>query len=197
MQWLRNTAYILIVILGGGFLLLQGRGLLFPIFFAIFFCFLLMPLESWIYKRLPYKVISIGGSVCLVLAFVGGLGFLFSYQIFQVVQEMSSIQAQIKDGIEAIVSFLDKNVPYVNMPEDPAAMDAMISNLISEPIQYIGAGISNGAGFLFNAATTLIYTIFLLIYKEAFHDFIMIQFPKDKRDESSLSSPHSIVPGYY
>ena len=58
MQWLRNTAYILIVILGGGFLLLQGRGLLFPIFFAIFFSFLLMPLEKRLHPgpdRIRYR----------------------------------------------------------------------------------------------------------------------------------------------
>ncbi|HJW30669.1 MAG TPA: AI-2E family transporter, partial [Saprospiraceae bacterium] len=34
-----------------------------------------------------------------------------------------------------------------------------------------------------NTALTLIYTIFILIYKGAFHDFILIQFSKDKRDE--------------
>jgi hypothetical protein len=39
MQWLRNAAYILIVILGGGFLLLEGRDILFPFLFAIFFRF--------------------------------------------------------------------------------------------------------------------------------------------------------------
>jgi predicted PurR-regulated permease PerM len=198
MQWLRNTAYILIVILGGGFILLQGRGLLFPIFFAIFFSFLLMPLEKRLYRLIPNKVFSITGCVVLVLGFLGGLGFVFGYQILQIVQEMTSIQAQIEAGIETIFVFIDQNVPYMQMPEDQAQMNEMISKIIAAPVEFVGAGISNGAGFLFNAATTLIYTIFLLIYKEAFRDFIMIQFPKDKREEieSVLSQSARLIQSY-
>jgi predicted PurR-regulated permease PerM len=198
MQWLRNTAYILIVILGGGFILLQGRGLLFPVFFAIFFSFLLMPLEKRLYRLIPNKVFSITGCVLLVLGFLGGLGFVFGYQILQIVQEMTSIQAQIEAGIETIFVFIDQNVPYMQMPEDQAQMNEMISKIIAAPVEFVGAGISNGAGFLFNAATTLIYTIFLLIYKEAFRDFIMIQFPKDKREEieSVLSQSARLIQSY-
>jgi predicted PurR-regulated permease PerM len=183
MQWLRNTAYILIVILGGGFLLLQGGGLLFPIFFAIFFAFMLMPLEKWIFKRIPRKAVSITGAVVLVLAAVTGLGFIFGYQLIAIVSEMTSIQDQIKNGIREIMVFLDQNIPYLDMPADPASMDLMMSKLLEAPIDFVTAGISSSAGFLFNAALTLIYTIFLLIYKDAFRDFLMIQFAKDKREE--------------
>jgi predicted PurR-regulated permease PerM len=183
MQWLRNAAYILIVILGGGFLLLQGRSLLFPFLFAIFFAFLLMPLEKWIFRSVPLKAVSITGSVILVLGAVGGLAFVFGYQLIQIVSEMNSIQDQLKDGIEAILTFLDERVPYVDMPADQASMDLMMGKLLEAPVDFVTAGISSGAGFLFNAALTLIYTIFLLIYKEAFRDFLMIQFAKDKREE--------------
>lgn len=198
MQWIRNTAYILIVILAGGFLLLQGRGLLFPIFFAIFFSFLLMPLESRIYRLVPNKAFSITTCVVLVLSILGAIGFVFSYQIIQIVQDMTSIQEQLEAGIETIFAFVDEHVPYMQMPEDQASMNEMISKLIQAPVAFVGAGISNGAGFLFNAATTLIYTIFLLIYKEAFRDFIMIQFPKDKRDEieSVLSQSAHLIQRY-
>lgn len=198
MQWLKNTAYILIVIIGGGFLLLQGRGLLFPVFFAIFFSFLLMPLEKRLYRLIRNKVFSITGCVLLVLGFVGGLGFIFGYQILQVAQEMTSIQAQLEEGIETIFIFFDQHVPYMQMPEDQAQINEMISKIIAAPVEFVGAGISNGAGFLFNAATTLIYTIFLLIYKEAFRDFIMIQFPKDKREEieSVLSQSARLIQSY-
>ena len=198
MQWLRNTAYILIVILGGGFLLLQGRGLLFPIFFAIFFSFLLMPLEKRLHRLIHNKVFSITGCVLLVLSFVSVLAFVFGYQIIQIVSEMTSIQAQIESGIEAIFVFFDEHVPYMQMPEDQAQINEMISKVIAAPIDFVGAGISNGAGFIFNMATTIIYTIFLLIYKEAFKDFIMIQFPKDKRDEieSVLSQSAHLIQRY-
>ncbi len=86
----------------------------------------------------------------------------------------------------------------MQMPEDQAQINEMISKVIAAPIDFVGAGISNGAGFLFNMATTIIYTIFLLIYKEAFRDFIMIQFPKDKREEieSVLSQSAHLIQRY-
>ena len=183
MQWLRNTAYILIVLIGGGFILLQGKGLLFPFLFAIFFAFLLMPLEKWIYKRIHNKVVSITGSVLFVLSVIGGLLFVFGYQLIEIFSEMSAIQDQLKDGIQQVMTVLDENIPYLEMPADPQSMDEMMSKLIAAPVDFAVAGISNGAGFLFNAALTFIYTIFLLIYKDAFRDFVKIQFPKDKREE--------------
>ena len=118
MLWLRNAAYILIVILGGGFLLLEGKGLLFPLLFAIFFAFLLMPLERWIYKGIPNKAVSITGSVLLVLSVLAGIGFLFGYQLIQIVSDMTSIQEQLQDGIESILMFADENIPFVEMPTD-------------------------------------------------------------------------------
>ena len=198
MQWLRNAAYILIVVLGGGFLLLQGRGLLFPFFFAIFFAFLLMPLEKWIFRRIPNKVVSITGSVSLVLGAVGGLGFVFGYQLIAIVSDMTAIQDQLQAGIESIIVFIDERVPYLDMPADQESMNKMMARLLEAPIQFVSAGISSGASFLVNAALTLIYTIFLLIYKEAFRDFVLIQFSRDKRDEleSILSQSIHLIQRY-
>jgi predicted PurR-regulated permease PerM len=198
MQWLRNAAYILIVVLGGGFLLLQGRGLLFPFFFAIFFAFLLMPLEKWIFRRIPNKVVSITGSVALVLGSIGGLGFVFGYQLIAIVSDMTAIQDQLQEGIESIIVFIDERVPYLDMPADQESMNKMMARLLEAPIQFVSAGISSGASFLVNAALTLIYTIFLLIYKEAFRDFVLIQFSRDKRDEleSILSQSIHLIQRY-
>ncbi len=192
MQWLRNASYILIVIIGSGFLLLEGRSLLFPFLFAIFFSFLLIPLEKWIYKKVKTKMVSIIGSVMIVLGMVGGLGFVFGYQLINIVSDMNSIQDQLTAGIEAIVMFIDANIPYVEMPADPQSMNDMIANILQAPVQFVGSGISSSAGFIVNAMLTLIYTIFLLIYKDAFKDFLMIQFAKDKRDHISSIISQSV-----
>lgn len=198
MQWLRNASYILIVIIGGGFILLQGKGLLFPFLFAIFFAFLLMPVEKAIFNRIPSKVVSITGSVLLVLVIVGGILFLFGYQFIQIISDLTSIQYQLENGIRSILGFIDEKVPYVDMPADQESMNEFMRKLLDAPVQYVGASISSAASFLFNAALTFIYTIFLLIYKEAFRDFFMTQFPKDRRDEigSILSQSVHLIQRY-
>ncbi|MDZ4748611.1 MAG: AI-2E family transporter [Saprospiraceae bacterium] len=183
MQWLRNAAYILMVILGGGFLLLAGKDLLFPFLFAIFFCFLLMPLEKRIFKWLPYKLVSITSSVLVVLGIIGGMGFVFGYQLVQIISEMNSVQDSLKNGLKEILEFMEQKFPFLNMHSDEESTNQMLNKLLDAPVAYVGAGITSGAGLLFNIALTLIYMIFLLIYKDAFRDFLMIQFSKDKRDE--------------
>src|SRR5690242_15335871 len=100
MQWFRNFAYILIVIIGSGYLLLEGQELLFPVFFAIFFSFMLMPLEGWIFRHLPIKFFSIIISIVLVLGCITGLVFIFGSQLLNIISDMSSIQDQIKDGLQ-------------------------------------------------------------------------------------------------
>ena len=183
MQWLRNAAYILIVILGGGFLLLAGKDLLFPFLFAIFFSFLLMPLESKIFKRVPYKVVSITLSVLFVLGVIGGIGFIFGYQLVQIVSEMNSIQDSLMSGMKEILMFVETRLPFLNMHSDEESMNQMLNKLFDAPVEYVGAGITSGAVLFFDTAITVIYTVFLMIYKDAFRDFLLIQFPKDKRDE--------------
>jgi predicted PurR-regulated permease PerM len=193
MQWFRNFAYILIVIIGSGFLLLQGQELLFPVFFAIFFCFLLMPLESRIFRHVPNKFFSIAVSIILVLGSVIGLGFIFGNQLINIVADMSSIQDQIKDGLQTLLQYIDSHVPFLDLDADPQSINKLMGKLLEAPITYIGTGISNGAVFIFNAVLTLIYTTFILIYKEALRDFLMIQFSKDKREELGIILSESVL----
>ncbi|MEO5906756.1 MAG: AI-2E family transporter [Saprospiraceae bacterium] len=183
MQWFRNFSYILIVIIGGGFLLLQFQGILFPIFFAIFFAFLLMPLERWMHRRVHSKFLSILLTLLSVNVVVGGFAFLFGNQLVQIIRDMSSIQDQLQDGVQRVLLFIDQNIPYVEVPADQESLDKTMSKLLEAPVRYIGSSISNVAFFILNAILTLLYTIFLLIYKDAFKDFLMIQFGKDKREE--------------
>jgi len=186
MQGLRNLAYLLVVLIGGGYMLMAGRSILFPIFFAFFFSFILMPLEKRIYQQYPSKAISITLSFLIVFGIIGGLAFAFGNQLIQIVRDMTSIQAQIKDGLQEILDFVDKNIPYVEVPADQESLNRTMGQLLQAPVEYIGASISNVASFLINAVLTMIYTVFILIYKEAFRDFFMIQFPRDKREEIGI-----------
>lgn len=162
---------------------MAGRGILFPILFAIFFSFLLMPLEKRAYRRFRSKAFSIIFSLLVVFGVVGGLLFVFGNQLVQIVSDMNSIQDQLQAGIQSIFEFIDQNVPYVEVPTDEASFNRTMGKLLQAPVEYIGASISDMAGFLINVVLTIIYTVFILIYKEAFRDFFTIQFGKDKREE--------------
>src|SRR5690606_34958721 len=128
----------------------------------------------------------------------GGLSFIFGYQLIRIVSDMNAIQDQLKHGLEEILVFLDEHIPYFDLPADQESMNAMIGKLLEAPFRFAGSGISSGAAFLVNAALAMIYTIFLLIYKEAFKDFLLIQFPKDKREEiaSVLSQSVHLIQRY-
>lgn len=186
MHGLRNLAYLIVVIIGGGYLLMAGQSILFPLFFALFFSFLLMPLEKRLYRKVPSKVFSISASFFIVLGFVGLLLFIFGNQVVHIVGDLTSIQGQIRNGIQEIVDFIDDNIPYVDVPADQESLDKMIGNLLEAPVRYIGASLTDVAGFLLNVVLTMIYTVFILIYKEAFKNFFMIQFAKDKREEIGI-----------
>ena len=186
MQWLRNLAYLIVVLIGGGYMIMAGQTILFPIFFAFFFSFLLMPLEKAIYNRIRNKGVSITLSLLFVFAVIGGLAFIFGNQLLQIIMDMNSIQDQLNNGIKEILAFVDRNIPYVQVPADQASIDKTMGQILEAPIRYIGAGIDDVAGFFINVVLTIIYTVFILIYKEAFRDFFMIQFPRDRREEIGI-----------
>ncbi len=186
MVWLRNLAYLLVVLIGGGYLVMAGRSLLFPLFFAIFFSFLLMPLEKWIFARVRSKFISVLITLLIVAAAVASILFVFGNQLVHIISDMASIQDQLKAGLQRLFDFVDQNIPYVEVPADPESFNRTMSKVLEAPVRFIGAGISDVAGFIFNALLTMIYTVFILIYKEAFKDFFMIQFAKDKREEIGI-----------
>ncbi len=193
MQWFRNLACVLFVIIAFGFLLLEGQGILFPIFFAMFFSFMLMPLEGWIYKHIPNKFVSIFSSILLVTGVLSGLGFLFGNQLAFIISDMSSIQDQLKDGVQTLLMYADKHLPFMDLHADPESVNRMMNKILQAPVEFIGAGIGNIALFLFNAFLTLIYVIFILMYKEALRDFLMIQFSKDKREELGIILSESVL----
>ena len=186
MQGLRNLAYLLVVVIGGGYLLMAGQSLLFPLFFAVFFSFILMPLEKAIFRRIPSRFVSIFLCLLIVTGVVGGLAFLFGAQLVQIISDMTSIQDQLKHGLQEIFRFVDENIPYVDVPADQASIDKTVGKLLEAPIRFIGASLTDVAGFILNAVLTMIYTIFILIYKEAFRDFFTIQFARDKREEIGI-----------
>jgi predicted PurR-regulated permease PerM len=193
MQWFRNLACILFVIMATGYLLLAGQSILFPIFFGMFFSFMLMPLEGKIFKHIPNKFVSIVSSILLVLGVFSGLAFLFGNQLVSIVSDMSSIQDQLKVGVQTLLGYCDKNMPFMNLHSDPESVNNMMNKIIQAPIEFIGSGITNIGLFLFNAFLTLIYIIFILMYKEALRDFLMIQFSKDKREELGIILGESVL----
>ncbi|MEO6133408.1 MAG: AI-2E family transporter [Saprospiraceae bacterium] len=193
MVWFRNFAYVLFVIIATGYLLLQGQSILFPIFFAMFFSFMLMPLEGWIFKHIPYKLVSIVVSIFSVLAVISGLAFLFGNQLASIIGDMGSIKEQLKTGVQTFLSYFDKNMPFMNLHSDPQSVNRTMNKILQAPVQFIGSGITNIALFLFNAFLTLIYIIFILMYKEALRDFLMIQFSKDKREELGIVLGESVL----
>ncbi|MEP6646767.1 MAG: AI-2E family transporter, partial [Saprospiraceae bacterium] len=175
MVWFRNFACVLFVIIATGYLLLQGQSILFPIFFAMFFSFMLMPLEGWIFRHIPYKLVSIVCSIFSVIAAISGLAFLFGNQLASIIGDMSSIQEQLKTGVQTLLSYCDKNMPFMNLHSDPTSVNRIMNKILQAPVQFIGSGVTNIALFLFNAFLTFIYIIFILMYKEALRDFLMIQ----------------------
>ncbi|MBK9982736.1 MAG: AI-2E family transporter [Saprospiraceae bacterium] len=192
MQWFRNLAYVLFVIMATGYLLLSGQSILFPIFFGMFFSFMLMPLEGWIFRHIPNKFVSIVSSILLVLGVFSGLAFLFGNQLISIVSDMSSIQDQLKVGVQTLLSYCDKHMPFMNLHSDPESVNNMMNKIIQAPIEFVGSGITNIGLFLFNSFLTLIYIIFILMYKEALRDFLMIQFSKDKREELGIILEESV-----
>jgi hypothetical protein len=69
---------------------------------------------------------------------VTGVIFIFGYQFIQIVSDMNSIQVQLQDGIEELLQFVARKIPFFKLPQDPRD-ERNDEPLTGSPIQYIGA----------------------------------------------------------
>ncbi|GAA5221540.1 AI-2E family transporter [Membranihabitans marinus] len=123
--------------------------------------------------------------VLCFLTILGSLGlitYFFSLQIYQVFSELSEIKTQLTNGINKINYFVaDK----FNLSTDVVRdwIDSQIALIVELPTSFLSKGLSSSSAFLLQSLICMVYIFFILLYKDAFRNFIISQFPKSNRGE--------------
>lgn len=165
-----------------GFLIIYGHSFLAPLVFAVFLSILLLPLYNLFYRFIPVDWLAIVLSFLLVITAIVGVLYFFSVQIYTVFSELSEIRQTMAKGINKINLII---ADQLNLSTEVVRnwIDSQIDLLIDLPATFVSAGLSSSSTFLIQSLICIVYMFFILLYKDAFRNFIISQFPRNDRGE--------------
>lgn len=182
LNW-NKISNILISFLIVGFLIIYGHAFLAPLVFAVFLSILILPLYNFFYRITRTAWFSILISFLIILSVIGGVMYFFSVQIYTVFSELSEIRQSMSHGINKInYRIADK----LNLSTEVVGnwINSQVDLLVDLPTSYLSKGLSSSSTFLIQSIICLVYMFFLLLYKDAFRNFIISQFPMNKREDT-------------
>lgn len=185
-NYLRQLAYLVIIVLGVGYLLYIGASIILPLIFASLFAIFLTPLERKFSQYVKWKWASIFltfSSIILPLILVGAL---FSFQLVRIFDSMPSITKGIKQGGKSLARLIDDKLPFLDIQSDNLLMDGM-EKAIEKPFDMVGYGLTSTSSILAGIAFTLIYTYLIMYYRKSIKNFIFFQFDKQDRQDVKLT----------
>lgn len=181
LNWNKITNILISTVIVG-FLIINGHTFLAPLVFSVFLSILLLPMYNFFYRLIRVDWLSIVISFLIIIGAVGGVIYFFSVQIYAVFSELSEIRQSMSNGINKINYFIaDKFDLDTEVVRD--WINSQVELLVELPSTYLSTGLSSSSTFLIQSLICIVYMFFILLYKDAFRNFIISQFPRQNRED--------------
>jgi len=178
---IQDIAYSLIILISLGWLLHIGSSLIIPFVFAILLAVFLYPIEKRIRKIVKWKGVSILLSfICLAIPFLI-ITTLFSYQLVSIIESLPSINDSMLLGIDKILAKINRLLPFMDLDSDTLLGSGEGTQDLQGPLKFIGQGLLSTTGIIAALGMSILYSFFLLYYRNSFKNFIVYQFEKSSR----------------
>ncbi len=194
---LQHVANFLIIICLSFFIIIVGKSILIPIAFAVLFAFTLRPVCAWYERFLPGRMLSTVLALFTLILPIAGLITFFSWQSVDVFRDFGSIGGKLMEGFDKLFIWGNKQFSFTDQSSEEW-LGEHIQPILSGPIGALGRSIASTTAILANVALTLIYTFFLLLYRSAFKNFLLIQFRENHRDQAQrmIIQVQKVTQGY-
>jgi predicted PurR-regulated permease PerM len=179
---LRVTLLLLIPIL---FLygIIAAKEFLFPLFLALLFAYLLLPIVSFLESNGLPKAISILLSILLAFVVVGGVILLFYSQLNLLMEDYDAIKQQASQNINAFENTLKETF---------GLQGNLINGFLQDRVDTFFSSEGSGINRLFSATTGTISKLFLLpvyvflflFFRTKFASFILKVVNENKRSKA-------------
>jgi predicted PurR-regulated permease PerM len=162
--------------------LILAKSILIPLGFALFMSFILFPLakkfESWGMN----KILAAFLSILTVILIVGGGIFLFSTQLIELSNELSSFKEKIIRTFADITLYLNKNVNMISDLEKNDLSDKIKDLINKSSGSLVSKTFNTTTTFLAGLLGTIIFTFLILIYRDGLTRALMGFSPEDKKE---------------
>jgi predicted PurR-regulated permease PerM len=183
MKNLGKINQILLLLLIAFALLYAGASFLIPLIFGFFFAALMAPFSNLMEKIWNNRIVSSSVSTLVVLIVVGGVLYIFIWQISLFVTDLSTVRNDIQN---LIAEFQDRVMAITNLSIEE--QNNIWQNRSNNLFDTFESGLTS---FLRNVANTtagfflvLVYVFLLLYYRDRFPRFILMYVKKQNKEEA-------------
>lgn len=171
-----KLASVLVSLIAIGYLVIQGKSLLSPLVFSCLFSILLLPLASFLEKRLRMRrgFASIT-AVLMLLAGVSLIVYFVGVQMSDLADDWPQFKLQLESSFSEIQHWIAVKF-HVNASKQLTFVKSATSKVLDSGTAVLGVTIISLSSFLLFILFTFIYTLFFLIYRRLIMQFLVSVF---------------------
>jgi predicted PurR-regulated permease PerM len=159
-----------------GYLVIQGKELLSPLIFSCLFSILLLPLASFMERKLRFRrglaavlaVLILLTGVCIIIYIVG-------IQMGNLADDWPQFKLQLESSLSDIQHWISAKF-HINASKQLTFVKTATSKVLDSGTAVLGITIISLSSFLLFLVFTFIYTLFLLIYRRLIMQFLVSVF---------------------
>ena len=160
--------------------MIEGQFIIVPLVFAFLLSTLVLPIQHFYDRFIKIQILSTLLTFLSVLIPLGGLFTFFSFEIAYVLGDLDNITVKVMQGSKTLFEWL-----YINFGMTEADAQALfkdnLSKFIASPLAIFRSSVNSFANILLNIGLVLLYMFFILSYRVAIKNFILLQSNPDNR----------------
>jgi putative permease len=177
-----KLACIIIILIGGGYLVILGKEILLPLSFAFLIALLLLPLSNFFENKLKFsRLLASIVSVLLLLLSVSIIFYILGSQIANLGNEWPLLKTQLNGLFNNTQHWLS-NTFHLNVKKQTEYINKSTQSVINSGGSIIEKTVLSISSIVLILVFTIIYTLFILIYRRHWMRFVVAAFTEKHKD---------------
>jgi len=172
---IQYIAYFLIVALIGTYILYIGEFFIIPFVFAALLSILILPIQQFYDRFIKIQAIGTVLTFFSVLIPIVAIISFFSIQVSQVLSDLNNISERLHKGTDTLFLWISQYF-QISVEESQNYLKENVTSIISSPISLLQSTFSSFGSILLNTVLIFLFMFFMLSYRIALKNFILMQF---------------------
>lgn len=174
-----KLALVLFSLIALGYLAIEAKEILSPLIFSLLFSVALLPLVNFFQKKLKLPGgLSAGLAVILLVVALVLLFYILGAQFARLADDWPQFQQQIDLTIKNLQDWVEKTM-NIDVKEQMNYVNEATTQVLHSSSTVIGATVASLSGILLFLVFTMIYTFFLILYRQHILKFLIAVFKEE------------------
>ncbi|HVS93909.1 MAG TPA: AI-2E family transporter [Mucilaginibacter sp.] len=168
-----KLSLVLVGLIALCYIVILGKDLLDPLVFGFLFAILLLPVCSFLERklRLPRSLASLL-SIILLIVFIGGILYLVGSRISAMADDWPELKKQISQSVEDLRQWIQTSF-HINMDKQMDYVHSATSKLMASGSNVIGSTFGAVSSLMLFYVFILIFTFLILFYRRLLLKFLV------------------------